>query len=217
MKAMLFVLVLAGCGGEPFASSSAEPGGAPSLGGSAAGAELGGSPPAPTAGGSSSTGKPAAVAGGSAGGSAAVAVDAGAGGELGGAPPVPAHACDTSTWTASAFASWTNEPAAFAVDGDPSTRWQSGTPRVDGQWFALELGDLVELEQLELRSAIPEDLPAHVALELDGQPVPSTSSLVGGVLRVSFAVTRASAVRLELVGSSSSDWWTIYEVGGSCR
>lgn len=211
MKTFLFALAVVACGGEPFA------GVVPSLGGSASssagGPSLGGSAGA----GAGAGGQPSTQLIAGAGGDPEPSSSAGAGGELGGAPPASSSGpCSTSGWRATAFATWEAEAPALAVDGDPLTRWQSGAAQAPGQWFALELDQVLELEQLELASAIPEDLPAAVDLVLDGKPVTSTSSRAGGVLRVSFAPTTARVVRLELV-SSSSTWWSIYEVGGLCR
>lgn len=222
-RACACAVLLLSCGGEPFASSSAGGAGdAPSLGGSAAGAagvagavavELGGHPAIAGAG-----GVPGCLQATPAGAGGEPSSSAGAGGELGGAPAASSAPCVTSTWRASAFASSADEAPGLAVDGDALTRWQSGQAQAPGQWFALELGGVVELEQLELRNApgFESDLPAGVGLVLDGKPVASTSSSAGGVLRVAFAATAARSVRLELVSSRTS-WWTIYEIGGVCR
>ena len=40
-------------------------------------------------------------------------------------------------------------PAAFAVDGDPSTRWISQF--ADEQWFAVDLGSTVALDRVVLK------------------------------------------------------------------
>jgi F5/8 type C domain/Sigma-70, region 4 len=213
------LLCLVGCSGEPFASSPAgDAGDSPSLGGSgvvgvAGGTQLGGHPAIAGAG-----GVPGLLQQPDAGAGGVAVLDAGAGGELGGTPATSSEPCITSTWRASAFGSAADEGPALAVDGDVRTRWQSGEPQAPGQWFALELGGVRQLEQLELRNApgFESDLPAGVDLVLDGKPVASTSSSAGDVLRVSFASTSASSVRLELVGSRTT-WWTIYEIGGVCK
>jgi hypothetical protein len=110
------------------------------------------------------------------------------------------------------------EPPAAALDGSQATRWTSGAPREAGQWFALELGAGVTLQAFTLRAASSGDLPATVALELDGQPTPATVLQQDGALTLELEQPApVVAVRLELtaVGASPA-WWSIAEVEGLC-
>jgi len=214
----LVLLLLVGCGGAPFEASSL------------AGSPLAG---APSSAGAQSAGESTGLSGGAgaagnvaAGGSTSEIPDApgGAGGaELGGVgvdsggAPTLHFPCDTKVWKASAFASEKSQPA-LALDGDASTRWTSGTEREPGQWFALELGAGVVLEQLQFRTpATPSDLPSSLELELDGQPVDAAAtSPERGLLVLTFTPRAVSSVRLVLT-SSAPLWWSIAEIAGVCQ
>jgi hypothetical protein len=104
------------------------------------------------------------------------------------------------------------------LDGDPATRWASGEPQAAGQWFELELEHAAELEQLELRSAVG-DMPAQLALELDGVAVATTASMPApGVLHLVLDhPTRANSARVVIVTPSGINWWSVLELGGLCR
>jgi hypothetical protein len=126
--------------------------------------------------------------------------------------------CSRVGWSVSAFAARADEPAAAMLDGDPASRWASGEPQAVGQWFELELGAATVLEQLELRSAVG-DMPAELALELDGVRVASTASMPApGVLDLVLDhPTRASSARVVIVVPSGINWWSVLELGGVCR
>ncbi len=218
----LVLLLVVGCGGAPFESSSLT--GSPLAGApSSAGAQSAGESAGPSGGAGGVAGGNAAgnAAGGSiqeipnASGGAGGAELGGAGVDSGGAPTIRL-ACNTSAWKASAFAS--GEAPALAIDGDASTRWTSGTAREPGQWFALELGAGVVLERLEIRAlATPSDVPSSLELELDGKPVDALlSSPERGLLVLSFPSTPASSARLVLT-SSAATWWSIAEIAGVCQ
>lgn len=219
---VLFLLVVlarlvTACGGTPFESSNRP--GSPLAGAqSSAGAQSAGAS-AGLSGGAGAGGVPEIPeAPGGAGGDVQAA--GGAGGadvETGGAPTIHLP-CDTTAWKPSAFASRPAEPPAAAVDGDTVSRWSSGEPRAEGQWFALELGAGVVLDQLELGTpAYPGDLPSSLELELDGKPVDAAAtSPAPGLLVLTFEATAASSARLVLTSSAVS-WWSIAELGGRCR
>jgi len=217
--AVLLLVLLAGCSGAPFESSSRA--GSPLAGApSSAGAQAAGA----SAGLSGGAGGAAAAAGSTseipeAPGGAGGDVNAGAGGEVdsGGAPAIRLP-CNTKAWKASAFASSATGLPALAVDGDAASRWSSGAPREPGQWFAVELGAGVVLEQLEIRAlASPSDLPSSLELELDGEPVDAlVTSPERGLLVLSFPSTPATSARLVLTSSADS-WWSIAEIAGVCQ
>lgn len=216
---LVVVLLLVGCGGAPFESSSLT--GSPLAG-------------APSSAGAQSAGESAGLSGGAAGaaGNAAAAgsiseipdAPGGAGGaelgaagvDSGGAPAIHLP-CDTKAWKASAFAT-AESPPALALDGDTSTRWTSGIEREPGQWFALELGAGVVLEQLQFRTpATPADVPSSLELELDGQRVDAAAtSPERGLLVLTFAATPANSARLVLTSSAPS-WWSIAEIAAVCQ
>lgn len=217
-RVLVALLLLAGCSGAPFESSSftgSPLAGAPSRAGAQSAGESAGL-----------SGGAAGAAGRSAGGSNQEIPEApgGAGGaELGGAGVDSGGAatihlpCETKAWKASAFAS-SESPPALAIDGDALTRWTSGTEREPGQWFELELGAGVVLEQLEFRTpATPADLPSSLELELDGKPVDAlATSPERGLLVLAFPARSASSARLVLT-SSAPTWWSIAEIAGVCQ
>lgn len=181
-------------GGTSTTSGGAGAGGAPSLGGSAGALAIAGS------------GGRQGVSGSS--GSSASG-DAGAGGV--------AIACELAG-AATAFASWTSGdggPPSSAVDGNAGTRWTSGVAQAPGQWFQVDLSAPLELERLVMTSSRATDLPASVALRIDGVIVPATLTTSPGSLELEFAPHRASAVRLELEQPSTA-WWSISELAAVC-
>jgi len=205
-RCVWLVLLLVGCGGAPFESSSL------------AGSPLAG---APSSAGAQSAGESAGLSGGA----ASAAGSGGNGGSISEIPDAPSGAggaelgaaCETKAWKASAFAA-AESPPALAIDGDTSTRWTSGTEREPGQWFALELGAGVVLEQLQFRTpATPADVPSSLELELDGQRVDAAAtSPERGLLVLTFPATPASSARLVLTSSAPS-WWSIAEIAGVCQ
>lgn len=201
----LFVLVslrcLTGCGGAPFESTSFGPtplAGAPSSAGAQAGASSGGR------------------SGGAGGTSEIPDAPSGAAGELSEAGAAPTVPCDVSAWKALAFASSPTSTPALALDGDASTRWQSGEPRAKGQWFELDLGAGVVLQALELHTAAAFDMPQTAALELDGKRIAAAVTAGEGVIRFTFAAP-AHIVRVVLVDGTATAWWSIDELGASCE
>ncbi len=212
---------LVGCGGAPFESSSLT--GSPLAGApSSAGAPSAGESTGLSGGAGGAAGRSAA--GGSiqeipdAPGGAGGAELGGAGGVDSGGAPTIHLACKTSAWKASAFASKENAAPALALDGDASTLWTSGTEREAGQWFQLELGAGVVLEQLQFRTlATPADLPSSLELELDGAPVDAVATTPErGLLVLAFPARAASSARL-LLTNSAPNWWSIAEIAGVCQ
>jgi hypothetical protein len=211
-RVLWIVLLLVGCGGAPFEASSLT--GSPLAGApSSAGAPSAGESSGLSGGAAGAAGGPAAT-----GGAVGAVGGVGAGGVDSGGAAAIHLACDTSVWKASAFASRENKPPSLAIDGDPSTLWQSGTERAPGQWFALELGAGVVLERLEFRTlASPADLPSSLQLELDGEPVAAlATSPELGALVLDFSPRAASSARLVLT-SSAPQWWSIAEIAGVCQ
>lgn len=208
----VILVVLGGCGGDPFGQDSPagdDLAGAPSSAGSigTGGAVM------PSGGAASSSGRPSSNEGGrnEAGDSAAGAS------QNEPAAPTP---CERAGWSAEAFASSTKttETPAAALDGSLTSRWSSGTPQAEGQWFEVKLGQGVELAGLELRTPeYPSDVPAEVKLIVDGAEVAATLTAEAGLLGLDFAPRSASLIRLELVGADSLNWWSIGEVNALCR
>lgn len=206
-RAGWFLWFLVGCGGPAFEQASP------------AGAELAGSPSVAGSLSAGGSGLPEREA--TASGTGGAAGDGGAelvlGGAAGDASLPPPHPCDVSAWTAQAFASREAETSpAAALDGSPETRWTSGQAQAAGQWFALELGAGVVLEQLALSAAEPGDVPSLLRLELDGEAVDARATASDGALALAFVARPASSARLVLATSAPS-WWSIGELQAVCR
>ncbi len=198
------MLLLQGCGGEPFSASPSPQidsvGGAVSYPTMAQGGAAGVTTNYPAGGSPASTG--GTPNGGAAGAAVGEAVE-----------------CDRSSWMASAFGSWTSGdggPPSSALDGSSSTRWTSGANQAPGQWFAINLGTPATLASITLRSSRPGDIPAVVTLELDGSVLPASAASSPGVLELRFEPTRTSSVRLVLA-AAAADWWSIDDFEGGCE
>jgi hypothetical protein len=216
-RVAFLALLLVGCGGDAFEAGSFPDS---SLAGaqSSAGAQAIGS----SAGLSGVAGADAGELGGAGGTREIPDAPGGAGGAVlggadsGGAPPIGLP-CNVKAWKASAFASSATELPALAIDGAPASRWSSGVAREPGQWFALELGAGVVLERLEIRAETPSDVPAELALELDGKAVSAlATSPAPGVLQLAFEARSARSARLVLTRSALT-WWSIAEVTAVCQ
>ncbi|WP_342373092.1 discoidin domain-containing protein [Propioniciclava soli] len=62
-------------------------------------------------------------------------------------------------WTAQASATATGTTPAAAVDGDPTTAWQSGVPQAPGQALTIDMQRVIQMDRLLLDagSAAPDD------------------------------------------------------------
>jgi hypothetical protein len=113
--------------------------------------------------------------------------------------------------------------AERAVDGDPSTRWESGRPQSGGEWFGVALPARVTVEGLSLdTSGSPNDYPRGLTVSVsdDGvsfQPVARVEPREPR-FEVAFDPPRPCRyVRLEQTGSDATAWWSIHEVTVATR
>jgi hypothetical protein len=124
----------------------------------------------------------------------------------------------------------------YGADGDPATRYSSGTAGVAGMWFQLDLCRNVLLDGVHLLtapagSADTADAPASydVQVSLDGTTwtkVAMSSTAPPSDAMITFtAPTLARYVRINQdgnVGSTLADggfktnWWSIHEFGVHC-
>lgn len=126
----------------------------------------------------------------------------------------------TTGWTATA--SHSGEDPARAFDGDPATRWTTGTPQVPGMWYRLDLGSVQTLSELVLDSAgSARDYPRGFTLEVstDGTEwktlvfcPQATGAQEKGVVTVCFAPTSFRYLRLTQTGSVGGLYWSIHEL-----
>jgi hypothetical protein len=145
--------------------------------------------------------------------------------------PLPGAGSPVAAGELSVSASRHPKQAAFAVDGDPATRWATAGPRAAGDWFRVDLGAPRSLRGVRLLAENPADLP--VALTVEGSPdgarwerlavtpTPEHRYRWGGfgllddgrvALGLEFSPTRLKALRLVLPASDPVFDWSINEL-----
>jgi hypothetical protein len=121
-------------------------------------------------------------------------------------------------WVASASASAGGSPPQNALDGVSSTRWSTGAPQANGQWFDLDMLSLQTFSEITLDAATStNDYPRgyQVFVSSDGAtwgtPIASgngTSALVP--IALSQQVT-SRYLRILQTGTATN-WWSIAEL-----
>jgi hypothetical protein len=121
------------------------------------------------------------------------------------------------SWIASASASIGGDTPANALDGNAGTRWSTGQPQTNGQWFQVDLGSPQTFFQIEMDSGLSAGDFAHgfqVLVSNDG--INWGSPLVTGVgssqvISVTFASQTTRYVRVSQTGSAAQ-WWSLHEL-----
>ncbi|MFI5911954.1 glycoside hydrolase family 3 C-terminal domain-containing protein [Dactylosporangium sp. NPDC051541] len=135
---------------------------------------------------------------------------------IGGTPPADTPLPRTG-WTATASATGGADVPARALDGNTATRWSTGTPMVNGQWFQLDLGTARTFAKLRMDSAGSANDYAHgyqILTSPDGVTwsVPiATGTGTAALVTAAFPAQTARYVRIVQTGTSSS-WWSIAEL-----
>jgi O-glycosyl hydrolase len=120
------------------------------------------------------------------------------------------------TWTPTASVSNSGEPPSNALDGDSKTRWSTGQPQTNGQWFQVDLGSPQTFYQIEMDSGVSAGDYAHgyqVYISSDGTNWGAPISVGNGssqTVSVVFANQTARYIRVVQTGSSGQ-WWTLHE------
>jgi hypothetical protein len=110
--------------------------------------------------------------------------------------------------------------ARYAIDGDGATRWTTGAPQAEGQFFQIDLGGAQTFAGILLDSgnqSFENDYPRgyEVYVSSDGE---AWSGLVakgegkGPVTDVTFSAQTARYIRIVQTGSNPAYWWSIHEV-----
>lgn len=140
----------------------------------------------------------------------------GGGAKSGSGASVAGGALDASNFTVSA--STASKDAAKAIDGDAKTRWDTGRAMKAGDWFQVDLGQVVEITSLTLDTRqSPENFPKEFKLSLsrDGiswarsnQPIPGQAAN-----RVGFPSNlRMRFIRIEVATANGEKPWSIHEL-----
>lgn len=124
---------------------------------------------------------------------------------------------DALLWDATA--SKASARAQLACDGDPATRWDSGTGQQAGQWFQVDLGEVRSLSRLELDAAASSnDYPRRyeVTVSMDGKTWTTAATGDGtAVTRVAFqsaATCRFLRITIPAQAKLAGGFWSIHEL-----
>jgi hypothetical protein len=132
------------------------------------------------------------------------------------ATPSGSIALNRAGWVATASVSAGGQPPSNAIDGDPSTRWSTGTGQANGQWFQIDMGATHTFSQLVLdATASSGDYPRGYQVYVSNDGVNWGSPVASGagssaITTINFAVQTARYIRIIQTGSNSG-WWSIHE------
>jgi hypothetical protein len=122
-----------------------------------------------------------------------------------------------SGWVATASTTNSGEPASRAIDGSGSTRWSTGVPQTQGQWFSIDMQTPQTFSQVTIdpKGSTNDWTRAYqVFVSNDavswGEPVASGTGSAG-VLTVIFPTQTARFIGVVQTGSGSN-WWSIGEI-----
>jgi hypothetical protein len=122
-----------------------------------------------------------------------------------------------SGWVASASESAGGNPPSNALDGQSSTRWSTGAPQTNGQWFEVDMLAPQTFSEITLDAASSTgDYPRgyQVFVSTDGStwgsPV-ATGAGMAALVSISFGQQIGRYVKIIQTGSASN-WWSIAEL-----
>jgi F5/8 type C domain len=135
--------------------------------------------------------------------------------------------CDPATWTASASDSHPVNPPSYAIDGLLPSRWSTGAPQAPGQYFELDFGGFVLVEQVKIEPVFQADGRGDyphgmdVLVSYDGIDYSRRLASVNyggadpGTATIDFSKHAARYLRLELT-QGVGNWWSIHELHIGC-
>jgi glucosylceramidase len=118
-------------------------------------------------------------------------------------------------WVASA--SLSSSSAVNAIDGRLSTRWSTGAPQVNGQWYQLDMLAPQSFSQITLDSdGASSDYPRSYQVFASNSPTTFGSPIATSVgsaslVSIGFPTQLSRYVRIVQTGSASN-WWSISEI-----
>jgi hypothetical protein len=115
----------------------------------------------------------------------------------------------------------------YAVDGDPTTRFSSGTPQIGCEYFAFDMCRMVSINGINLLTgqagtADITDVPTSYTVQVstDGNTwtqVAMSATAPDPDAMITFTATTARYVLLTQTGVSvGAYWWSIHEVSPTC-
>ena len=123
---------------------------------------------------------------------------------------------DRILWIASSSTSGSDVPYN-AIDGDLTTRWSTGAPQSNGQWFQVDMGTANTFNKMVLNSAnSPGDYPRAYQVNTSpdgvnwGNPI-ATNTGSSSITTITFTPQVARYIRVTQIGSASGNFWSIHE------
>jgi hypothetical protein len=115
----------------------------------------------------------------------------------------------------------------YGVDGNPATRYSSGTPAVGGEYFAFDMCREVSINGIDLVTAPVgnadiTDVPASYTINVSTNgttwtQVAASATPPAPQAMITFAATTVRYVLITQTGvSAGAYWWTIHEVSPIC-
>ncbi len=106
----------------------------------------------------------------------------------------------------------------YAIDGDPSTRWSTGTDQAPGQSLSIDLGSIQRFDHIVMdNSASRNDFAIEYEVFVSndgnrwGNAIQSGSGTTSRTV-ISFSEVEARHIRIVQLGSSDTYWWSIHEL-----
>lgn len=126
------------------------------------------------------------------------------------------RALSRADWTVKASASAPADPVANLVDGDPATRWSSGTGQSDGLAVTVDLGRRTTFSQVVMDAgSSPGDYVRGYELQTSADGTRWTPVARGrgatGAMTIALPPTTTRYLRIVSTESSGS-WWSIHEL-----
>jgi outer membrane protein assembly factor BamB len=118
-------------------------------------------------------------------------------------------------WVATASSS-TGDVPANALDGNAATRWSTGTPEANGQWFQVDMAAARTFDQITLDAAgSTNDYPRGYQVFVSNDGVTFGNPIASGagsaaLVTISFAAQTARYVKIVQTGTTSY-WWSVAE------
>ncbi len=131
-------------------------------------------------------------------------------------PPAGTYLLDRTGWNATASSSYSGDSPANALDGSESTRWSTGLPESNGQWFQVDMGQVNTVSSLAIDAGgSTGDYPRGytVLLSTDGTTLTQVASGSDSsqLLNITFAALSARYIRIVQTGTAAN-WWSIHEL-----
>ena len=105
-----------------------------------------------------------------------------------------------------------------AIDGNPTSRWDTGGVQVPGMWFAFDMGQELELTSLVLDSLRSrDDYPRQYSVEISDDGEQWSEPIAKGhgqspTIQIVLPPTKTRHVRISQHGRASGKFWSIHQL-----